>query len=246
MKVIKLGGSVITDKENYRRLRRKLIGRLCDAISSDSEEKILIHGAGSFGHIMALRYGLERPGSISGKETGVSRVISDVLLLDSAVVDELTERGVKAVPVPPHAIYGEGGLDLRIVDSLVRRKFVPVLFGDVVIKGSKYRILSGDEIALDLSKRFHPESVVFVTDVDGIYDSDPKENKGATFFPSISSGEMTLIDGGKDATGSMAGKMERIKKIVHYTDRVVILNGTRPERLRKFLEGKQVKSTVIT
>ena len=62
----------------------------------------------------------------------------------------------------------------------------------------------------------------------------------------IRASEIEVIDTKRDATGSMAGKMERIKKIVHYTGRVIIINGKRPDRLNEFLEEKDTKSTVIT
>ncbi len=246
MNIIKLGGSIITEKENYRKVNKTLLRKLCKMISVDKGKKILIHGAGSFGHIMALEHGLEKPGRIGGKEGAISKVMSDVLHLDSLIIEELNKDGVRAVSVPPHAIYHENTPDFRIISELLRKGFVPVLFGDIVVSGDKYRIISGDEIALDLSREFEPESVVFFTDVDGLYDSDPKVNMKAMFIPSIRSTDISVIDTGKDATGSMAGKMERIKKMVRYTKRVVILNGSRPERVRDFFRGKEVRSTVIT
>ncbi|MCL4450228.1 MAG: hypothetical protein M1386_02790, partial [Candidatus Thermoplasmatota archaeon] len=67
----------------------------------------------------------------------------------------------------------------------------------------------------------------------------------AKFIPKIMASEIEVIDTKRDATGSMAGKMERIKKIVLYTGRVIIINGKRPDRLRDFLEGRETRSTVI-
>ncbi len=246
MNVIKLGGSIITEKENYREVNMTLLRKLCKILSVDKERKILIHGAGSFGHIMALKHGLDRPGRIAEKGGAISKVMSDVLSLDTMIIEELNKNGVRAISVPPHAIYHGNTPDFRIVSGLLRMGFVPVLFGDIVVTVDKYRIISGDEIALDLSREFEPESVVFLTDVDGLYDSDPKVNRRARFIESIRSRDISVIDTGTDATGSMAGKMERIKKMVRYTKRVVILNGCRPERVRDFFLGKEVRSTVIT
>ena len=59
----------------------------------------MIHGAGSFGHIMALKYGLEKPGSIKGKEEAISKVVSDVLILNSVIIEYLNERGINAISV---------------------------------------------------------------------------------------------------------------------------------------------------
>ncbi|MEM0135141.1 MAG: isopentenyl phosphate kinase, partial [Thermoplasmatales archaeon] len=206
----------------------------------------LIHGAGSFGHIMALKNGLEKPGFTKGREDAVSKVMCDVLRLDSIVIDELNKKGVKAVAVPPHTIYHGSRPDYTIIETLLRNGFVPTLYGDIIISNGKYRIISGDEIALDIARRFKPDSVVFATDVDGLYDSDPKTNDNAKFIPSIEARDISLVDIRKDATGSMAGKIERIKKIVNYTTRVVILNGNKPKRLENFLQGKETISTVIT
>lgn len=244
--VLKLGGSIITEKDSYRKINERTVGKLCDLLSHNKEKMVLIHGAGSFGHILALRHGLERPGLSKGKEDSISRVMSDVLALDSAIVDKLNEKGVRAIAVPPHAIYHGKRPDFKIAETLLDNGFVPVLYGDIIVHGGKYRIISGDEIALDLSRRFKPRSVVFITDVDGLYDSDPKINDKAKFIPKIRAREIEVIDTKRDATGSMAGKMERIKKIVLYTGRVIIINGNRPSRLGNFLKGKETKSTVIT
>ena len=246
MNVIKLGGSVITDKSNYRKVNQTLLSNLCEVISSNKEKKILIHGAGSFGHILALKFGLNKPGPIKGREREIARVISDVLTLDSEIVDELNAKGVKAISVPPHVIYNSNKPDFRPIHSLLRKGFVPVLYGDIILFNGKYRIISGDEIALDLSRKFRPESVVFLTDVDGLYDSDPKKNKNAKLIPSIKAKMISVVDTDADATGSMAGKMERIKKMVAYSSRVVVLNGKKPERLGRYFRGLETISTVIT
>ena len=57
MIIVKLGGSVITDKSRYRTFRREITKEIIDVISEFEEELILVHGGGSFGHIMAKRYG---------------------------------------------------------------------------------------------------------------------------------------------------------------------------------------------
>lgn len=53
MIIVKLGGSVITDKAEYRRFRADTVARLASEIASSGERVIVVHGAGSFGHILA-------------------------------------------------------------------------------------------------------------------------------------------------------------------------------------------------
>ena len=53
MILIKLGGSVITDKKEYRKFNRDIVARLCSEIKDSGEDVIVVHGAGSFGHVIA-------------------------------------------------------------------------------------------------------------------------------------------------------------------------------------------------
>ncbi|MEM4221902.1 MAG: hypothetical protein QW097_00515 [archaeon] len=56
MQIIKLGGSVITDKKTYLSFREPVVKNIAKVLKKawDSGENfILVHGAGSFGHIKA-------------------------------------------------------------------------------------------------------------------------------------------------------------------------------------------------
>ncbi|MHB8562233.1 MAG: amino acid kinase family protein, partial [Thermoplasmataceae archaeon] len=86
MIIIKLGGSVITDKSRYRTFRREITKKIIDVISEFEEELILVHGGGSFGHIMAKRYGF--PGSVNMKnKNGIALIHNDMESLDQKLVE---------------------------------------------------------------------------------------------------------------------------------------------------------------
>ncbi|MGC8645341.1 MAG: isopentenyl phosphate kinase [Thermoplasmata archaeon] len=245
MQIIKFGGSVITNKAIYRRARIDLLGKLCERLTGRNDI-ILVHGAGSFGHIMALKYGLERPGKIEGKEEAISRVTNDVSYLNNVVVKTLIRSGVPSVGIPPHAIYSEAASDLGVVKRYQESGIIPVLYGDVIIQGKYFRIISGDEIIVDLSREFRPERVVFLTDVDGLYTADPKTNPKARLLRNVRSGDLPTGGKGGDATGAMSGKLRNIREMMKYTESVVIINGNYPERLGSYLQGRRFVGTVIT
>jgi isopentenyl phosphate kinase len=60
--VIKLGGSLITDKERDSTARRDVVARLAREIAAARARLphalLLSHGSGSFGHAAPARYGL--------------------------------------------------------------------------------------------------------------------------------------------------------------------------------------------
>ena len=58
MIIIKLGGSIITDKTDYRKFNKDVVARLCKEIKESGQKVIIVHGAGSFGHIISKRFKL--------------------------------------------------------------------------------------------------------------------------------------------------------------------------------------------
>ena len=60
MYIIKLGGSVITDKSKESFFKREVMNNLSKEIKKANKKCIIIHGAGSFGHILAKKYKLNK------------------------------------------------------------------------------------------------------------------------------------------------------------------------------------------
>jgi isopentenyl phosphate kinase len=59
--VIKLGGGLITDKTQLKTIRENEIKAVCEVLSDileNGNSVILVHGAGSFGHLEAKKWGL--------------------------------------------------------------------------------------------------------------------------------------------------------------------------------------------
>jgi len=56
MYLIKFGGSVITEKSNRDAVFKKsIMDKLAKSLASAGKEYIIVHGAGSFGHVLAIR-----------------------------------------------------------------------------------------------------------------------------------------------------------------------------------------------
>jgi isopentenyl phosphate kinase len=58
MILIKLGGSIITNKEKPESARRKTIDNILKQIKKVNEPMILVHGGGSYGHYWSVKYGI--------------------------------------------------------------------------------------------------------------------------------------------------------------------------------------------
>ncbi len=254
MILVKLGGSVITDKSRLRAFRRASCERLarelrhCPSLS-------LVHGAGSFGHIEAKKHSLHKGYTDDSQIEHVAAVQRDVRELNLKVLEALISNGIKAVSIPPAAAATfksgaitcfEPGTFERVLDI----GLAPVSFGDVVPDESMgFSICSGDLMMEAIAKAFEPKLVVFCADVDGVFDSDPKRSKKAKLLTEIDSSSLRELKRTEsrhaDVTGSIYGKLERMLAIAQHCEKCMIVNGNVPGRLEKAVGGQKVVSTVV-
>jgi isopentenyl phosphate kinase len=124
---------------------------------------------------------------------------------------------------------------------------MPVMFGDVVLDRKRgFGICSGDRIVEFLASVFSPEMVVFVSDVDGLYDKDPKKNRDAILIGTVdhaSLGTAATDISVADVTGGVRAKMETMLRMSSPGRDCVLVNGTVKGRLRSLLTGDDVTCT---
>lgn len=252
MILIKLGGSVITDKSKYRTFNGPCVKRLCREIRESGEKVIVVHGAGSFGHVLAKEHGLNDGFVSESQIPAVAQVCYDVRELDAMIVKELNDAGLPAVSVPTGSCFMMEDRKLQIRDDSVLRSLfgkgiMPVMFGDVVQDSRLgFAICSGDQIIELLAGIFKPERIIFVSDVDGLYTDDPKNNPDAELITLID--RKTLDDARTDitvddVTGGVREKMESMLRVSSEGCDCVLVNGTVEGRLLALLKGGDVPCT---
>ncbi len=245
--IVKLGGSVITDKNRYKQPNRRMISYLARVISEFYGKKkiILVHGAGSYGHMPVVKYGIDKGVKTDKHRLGFAETHRSVSELSNIVISELIRRKVPAVSIPPVVIFRlRNNRITKCFDEplirILKEGYLPVLYGDMVIDtrlgGS---VLSGDQITTYLAKSMKAKKAIFVSDVRGVLDGQNK------VIPVIHRGNIKELkkyikdSGNIDVTGGMLGKVtEILRSGVH----AVI---TDPRGLRYALEGKEKVGTTI-
>ena len=211
--LIKLGGSVITDKKTDCAINRDQLSFIASAISSASTGGlVIIHGAGSCGHPEAKRFRLDK-GAVAGQTEGIYVTHSAVSRLNDAVVETLREKGVAAVGVHPlHTAVADNGrlvaFEYRHLEKMLMLKMVPVIHGDVVMDLSRGAcIVSGDQLVRYLAVGLNINRVGLATDVPGVLD-------GGHVVPEISKKMAPSLQIGNsmhtDVTGGMRGKINEL------------------------------------
>ncbi|XP_071805268.1 uncharacterized protein [Asterias amurensis] len=221
-------------------LKVKLQQQQQTAVHSDNIEErhqnkpcILVHGAGSFGHFQAKEYGVADgyhsnmdDEQIRKVKEGFCKTRISVTKLNHIIVTELNAHGVNAVGVSPCGGWETD--DRRVVKSdivsiqnLLAAGYLPVLHGDCVLDRQRgCTILSGDTIIEALCSEFNPKRVIFLADVDGIYDMPPSDPNSST-LPVVTVTEDGSITAAiatscleHDVTGGIQKKLKSATSIV--------------------------------
>lgn len=142
-RILKLGGSLITDKRVPFSFKEDVVRRIAKELILDN--LILIHGGGSFGHYEASRGDIIR----------TALAMQKLNLLVSTI---LYEEGIRVFPLPGRYF------SIATVTSYLNKGYVPLIYGDIDENG---KIISGDDIAISLAKAFRTRAL-FAVNVDGV------------------------------------------------------------------------------
>ncbi len=193
------------------------------------------------------------------QKRGFSLIRGAVDQLRSLITDALLDKGINVFPVQTSmfAINSKGKIFTSYYEPIIialRSGFVPVLHGDIVFDHKLgATILSGDQIIKYLSLLLPPTKIYFVTDVDGIYTSDPKTDPKAKLIPEITrrdllSGKVQVsIEGSAytDVTGGMKGKFAEIRDMIDEGHEIYVLNGRKEGALYDAVKGNTEGLTYI-
>jgi isopentenyl phosphate kinase len=238
--VVKLGGSIISDKTVDFSYREEEVLGLAHAVASSGERVVVVHGGGAFGHPMAKKYQLSSSRAKESAE-GVSETRAAMFDLNLRICDSLSLAGLRPYTFTPFSLLSLArGRGTSWLNGLLDSGLTPVTFGDVVYDRG-FRILSGDTIALELSRSLDAARCVFVMDVDGILD---KDGKPIAALNRRTLGEMKAA-GVSDATGGIALKVKEAMKIAEGGTEVAFVSGFREEEFAKALKRLRFHGTIV-
>ncbi|MDE1855757.1 MAG: hypothetical protein KGH49_00775 [Candidatus Micrarchaeota archaeon] len=258
--MVKLGGSVITEINNPFTARIKTIKRLVSEEARAKKETgfslLQGHGGGSFAHDAAVFYKLRRKSSKAIAMTQVA--LKDI---NSIIVDRLARVGLRPFPFhPSNIMYSNNGQIQEAwcsgINIALDKGLTPVVHGDVLLDATNgIHVASTESVFLPLAFKLHPKKIVLVTDVAGVFDSNPKTNPDAKLIPIIDSSnvqEVIKLSAGKatgreNLTGAMGTKVELAYLMAKFAGTTVyIANGNKPGLLRDILLDKEgAECTII-
>lgn len=261
--ILKLGGSIVTYKDSKEfKIRVALLEQIARElkiiVNVNDLKLIIVHGAGSYGHVPAKLYGFDKKQDLNDINwLGALKVKSSVQELNTMIIDIFLKNNLPVFPIHSSSIVkkNKGAIDqffLSSIEAALDNNLIPVLYGDMVFDvDEKISICSGDQIVPYIANQFKIEKIFYATDVDGVFDIDPYVSTEAKLIREVEmNGEVINMKAdltsshNKDVTDGLRGKVLELFTLKHSTE-VCIFNGLRGENFELAMLGKLKNCTKI-
>lgn len=257
---LKLGGSLITDKDNPHTAKMVTIHRLAAEIREAQKalpghQFIIGHGSGSFGHVPASRYGTRNGVHTPAEWEGFVEVWRQARELNQIILEAFGRAGILAIAFPPSAfIMSTGGTPISVhadpIITALQAGLTPVVGGDVIFDSiTGGTIFSTEDVFMALAPRIPPDRVLLCGKDEGVFADYPECSRilpivTPTAYHRLNSG----IDNSEstDVTGGMREKVELMLQLVdqYPKTQVMIFSGQEPGYLYEVMTGT-IRGTVI-
>lgn len=256
--LVKLGGSLLTDKRRPETDRPQVIARLAreiaSAIPSLDGELVIGHGSGSFGHVAAARHRVQDGLHGSEQRIGLSLTQRRAAELHRRVVEALAEAlaPVGTAPfsiAPSSALVTAGGFPASLaLEPLVRALdagLVPTVYGDVVMDLEQGCAICSTETVFEALVEDLPmygrevSRILWAGETSGVWDAQGETIPRLT--PDTLGEALAAAEGaaGTDVTGGMRHRVETVLDLARLGVRSWIGDGREPGRLERALAGDE-------
>jgi isopentenyl phosphate kinase len=263
--VIKLGGSLLTDKSKPYEARKSIITATAKELRECIDEGlieslVIIHGVGSYGHPPVLEYKLYK--GFTGPEQFIP------LSKTQSIVNEfrlMITKEFQAAGLPVNLLHPSSMLvadKMRVTKTFFEALkgwmalgMIPLLGGDLLYdKAMGFSIGSGDELAAVLARDLQAKRLIFAMDELGVYDTDPKKNPHAQLLTEIDINDLDEVikgleqSGKADASGAIKGKLSYIaavKDLIEGGLETTLLSMMKFGNLKALLRNRDIQCTKI-
>jgi isopentenyl phosphate kinase len=263
--MLKLGGSLITDKDRAYTARADVIAdiakQLRRALLRDRPAHVfglvLGHGSGSFGHAAASLHRTQAGAhGLVGDEldaywNGYAEVHLRAAQLNSMVMAALHDAAIPSIAFAPSSTVvlkdrAVAGWDLAPLRAAIAAGLVPVVYGDAVldeVRGGG--IISTEQLFVHLAHALGPVRILLAGLEPGVWVDFPKRSE---LHDELTPGHEIRRQGGltgsasPDVTGGMHSKVGLMLELVGQVPglTVQIFSGTGPNAIERALRGERL------
>lgn len=245
--VVKVGTSTLTHKTGRLNIRRveQLVKTLADIYNAGHE--VILVSSGAIGLGMGKLGMVERPKDTPGKQACAAVGQCELMYLYDDLFSNYSIT-VAQMLLTKYILLEDRRQNVEnALERLLRLGVIPVVNENdtVAIDELELEVGENDSLAAVVATLANADLLIIMSDIDGLYDCDPKKAEDARLIPVVHeiNEEIRGLAGGagsKFGTGGMKTKIHAVELAYEAGIDVVLMNGKRPRKLYELFEDKQV------
>ncbi len=245
--VIKVGTSTLAYQTGRLNIQR--MERLCKVLSDlkNAGHEIILVSSGAIGMGVG-KLGLPgRPADMPGKQAAAAVGQCELMYFYDKLFTEYNHVVAQLLITAPD-LQRTGSRSENFHNTLERLLSLgalPVINENDTVSTEEIVIGDNDTLSADVAATTGADLLVLLSDIDGLYDSDPHKNPAAKLIDTVETLDERIYalaggEGSSLGTGGMVTKLRAAKIATEAGCEMVIANGKTPEVLYDILEGKRI------
>lgn len=140
-------------------------------------------------------------------------------------------------------------LEFGVVPIINQNDTVSTIELDDILAGMQVSFSDNDKLSALVSSELDADLLILLSDIDGLYTANPKENKNAQFIKEVKCVNNEILELGSGASdggrGGMKTKLEAAKLVTRFGGKVLIANGKIPYVINKIFNAEDLGTMFI-
>lgn len=244
--VVKVGTSTLTHKTGLLNLRRiELLVKLLADLKNAGKDIVLV-SSGAIG-VGVGELGLkERPKDTPTKQACAAIGQCELMYIYDKLFSEYNHKVAQILLTKD--VVGDPERKENVentFDRLLDLNVIPIVNENDTVSTEEIEFGDNDTLAAIVGELVNADLLIMLSDIDGLYDKNPKEYSDAKLIPYVPevTDEIRALAGGKGSslgTGGMVTKLNAAQIAIRAGFPMVLLNGQTPELLYRLYDGEAV------
>lgn len=140
-------------------------------------------------------------------------------------------------------------LELKVLPIINQNDTVSTVELDEIYQDMQVCFSDNDKLSALVTSEMDADLLIILSDVDGLFDSNPKENPNAKIITEVKEVTDDILELGKEASeggrGGFRSKLEAAKLVNRFGGRVLVANGKTPSVIREIFNAKEVGTAFL-
>ncbi len=248
--VIKVGSGILTNAVGLNAAYFRSLSKEIYQIQKKGIEVVLV-SSGAIACGMSLMGLRKKPEMLAKKQACAAIGQPELMNLYSKVFGKYGVRTAQILLTRSDLENKNRKLNARqAINELLKESVIPIINENDSVAVEEIKVGDNDQLSAMVAELVHAKLLVILTDIDGLYDADPRKSKSAKRIPLVTKIDKKILSLAQDtksqkSTGGMITKLKAAEYAGRYKIVTQIVDGRDPKILKDVLAGRNVGTLFV-